>query len=100
MARPSESDQADALAGRLSDDDARLLDQLAEGIARRKLSTAAIFFLESMKPMNFVGASAMVFLRPIVTLVWNDPTKYDRIAKLLEDRGAMELLVRRLEARV
>ena len=100
MARPSEFDQADKLEGGLSEDDRKMLDKLADGIASRKLTTAAIFFLESMKPMNFVGASVMVFLRPIITLVWNDPIKYDRIAKLLENRGAMELLVRRLEARV
>jgi len=100
MARPDESSQADALEARLLEDDVALLEELADGIARRKLTTAAIFFLESMKPMNFVGATAMVFLRPIVTLVWNNPQKYDRIAKLLEDRGAMEILVRRLAARV
>ncbi len=96
--QPGERDQADELEGELTDDDRAMLDQLAEGIASRRLTTPAIFFLESMKPMNFVGSSMMIFFRPIITLIWNNPVRFDRVRELLEHRGAMELLVRRLEA--
>jgi hypothetical protein len=63
------------------------------------MATPAIFFLESMKPLGFVGAQAMHFFRPIVSIVLREPAAYDRLTKLLERRGAVELLLRRLEAR-
>lgn len=83
----------------LTDDERTLLDELADGIARRRLTPAALFFLESMKPMGFVGSQMMVFLRPMVTVIWNNPTRWDQIQALLEKRGSIELLLRRLEAR-
>ncbi len=95
----NESEQADDLAQRLADEDDAMLDELADAIARRRLTPAALFFFESMKPLNFVTSQMMHFLRPLVQVIWSDPKRYDRAAKLLEDRGAIELLCRRLEAR-
>ena len=94
-----ETSAADELEARLAPEDRDLLDQLADGLARRRLTSAALFFLESMKPLNFVTSSMMVFLRPVITTVWSDPQRWDRIQVLLEERGAIELLLRRLEAR-
>jgi hypothetical protein len=88
-----------ALEAALDDDERTLLDQLADGIARRRLTPAALFFLESMKPMGYLGSQLMVFLRPIVGIVWHDPSRWDRVQHLLERRGSIELLLRRLEAR-
>ncbi|HNG82432.1 MAG TPA: hypothetical protein PLW24_23380, partial [Burkholderiaceae bacterium] len=56
-------------------------------------------FLESMQPLSFVGSQMMVFLRPLVAVIWTDPRRWDRVAALLERRGTIELLLRRLEAR-
>jgi len=39
---------------------------LAKALVERKLTAPAIFFLESVKPLSFVGSQAMVFLQPIV----------------------------------
>ena len=41
----------------------------------------------------------MHFFRPIVQTFSTDPRTWDRVARLLEQRGVIELLVRRLEAR-
>jgi hypothetical protein len=90
---------ADALEARLSDEDKQFLDALADGLARRRLTSAALFFLESMKPLNFVTSSMMLVLRPVITTVWSEPARWDRVQRLLEQRGAIELLLRRLEAR-
>ena len=93
------SAQADELEARLSDEDKALLDALADGLATRRLTSAALFFLGSMEPLNFVTSAMLVFLRPIVSTVWSDPKRYDQVTRLLEERGAIELLLRRLEAR-
>jgi len=83
----------------LSEEDRVLLDKLADGIARRRLAVAAIFFLESIKPLNWVSSQAMHFFKPIAQVVVRDQAAYDRVAKLLERRESIELLLRRLEAR-
>ena len=94
-----EDRQADELEAALSDDDRAVLDRVADGLARRRLTTPALFFLESMKPLGFVGSLAMIVFRPIVSIVLSSPDTYDRLTRILERRGSIELLVRRLEAR-
>jgi hypothetical protein len=97
--RPTPEEQADALERTLDEDDRKLLDKLAEGITRRRLTAPAIFFLESMKPLGFVASQALVFFRPVVQAVASNPVTYDRLQKILEQRGSVELLLRRLEER-
>ncbi len=89
----------ETLEASLSEAERELLDSLADGIARRRLTPAALFFLESMKPMGFLGSQMMVFLRPIVAIIWRDPARWDQLQAILERRGSIELLLRRLEAR-
>jgi len=94
-----EEQRADELEAALSDDERAFLDKVADGLARRRLTTAALFFLESMKPLGFLGSQAMHFFRPIVSVVFSSPDAYDRLTRILERRGSIELLLRRLEAR-
>jgi hypothetical protein len=94
-----EDAQARALEASLGDDDRKLLDDLADGIARRRLTPAAVFFLESVKPLGWIGSQVLLFLRPIIALIWPDPLRWDHVQRLLERRGVIELLLRRLEAR-
>ena len=81
-------------------DDAAMLDELADAIVRRHLATPALFFLESMRPLSFVGSQMMIFLRPMISLVWTTPHRWDQLQRVLEERGAVEELARRLEARM
>ncbi|MBK9071226.1 MAG: hypothetical protein IPL79_09535 [Myxococcales bacterium] len=89
----------DQLEAGLSEDERALLDQLADGIAQRRLTTAAIFFVESVKPLEQATSQLMLFFRPIVTAIWSDPVRWDLAQAILERRGSLELLLRRLEAR-
>ena len=83
----------------LSADDRAMLDELADAIAARKLTSAAIFFLESIQPLGFLGSQLMLGLRPLVAIVWASPVRWDQVQRVLEQRGAIEALLRRLEAR-
>lgn len=89
----------EALDASLAADDRALLDDLADAIARRRLTSAAIFMLESMQPLGFLGSQLMLGLRPLVSLVWTQPLRWDQLQRVLERRGTIELLLRRLEAR-
>lgn len=100
MSDRSEDQRVADLEAALSDDERALLDDLAERISRRKMIAPALFFLESSKPLAFVSSQVMLFFRPIVGTMWANPVTYDRINQILERRGSLELLLRRLEARV
>lgn len=97
MPRPTVEQQADALEEELTDDERAVLDDFADAIHRVGMATPALFFFESMKPLGFVGSQALIFFRPLVQALWRDPATYDRVTRLLERRGAIELLLRRLE---
>ncbi len=72
------------------------LDRLAEKIIERRLAAPAILFLESSKPLSFLGNQAMVFFQPIVQTIFNFKT-YDDIMDLLEDRDNIEYLLKKIE---
>ncbi len=94
-----EDKQALELEKTLTDEEKQFLDEMADRIVRRRMTSAALFFLESMKPLGWMGSQMMYFFRPFVQALWSDPKTWDRVAKLLERRGSIELLLRRLEAR-
>ena len=83
----------------LDPEESKLLDELADAVAARELTPAAVFFLESVKPLGWLGSQLLLFFRPIVSLIWHDPVRWDRAQKILEKRGAIEWLLQRLEAR-
>ena len=84
--RPSELDEKDY----------GLLLELARKTVRRRMSVPAIFFLESTKPLSYVGSQAMVFFGPFVRLLFESPNYY-RYSEMLEDRDNLELLLRMIE---
>ncbi len=81
----------------LSPEDAALLDRIAARIVRHGLATPAIFFLESVRPLNFVASQAMVFFGPLATAIL-PRQDYERFAKILEQRESIEALLVRIEA--
>jgi len=60
------------------------------------LTAPAVLFLESAKPLSFLGNQALVFFQPIVQTVFNFRT-YDEITELLEDRENVEVLLKKIE---
>lgn len=77
------------------DDDA-LIDALATRVVRMGLGVPAIFFLESSKPLSFLGSQLLVFLEPFVKTFF-DIKSYDRFYTLMEDRENVEKLIQRVE---
>lgn len=73
-----------------------LLEKLAKGIVDRGLTAPAIFFLESVKPLNFLGSQAMIFFEPIVRSIFPFQA-YSEFAVLLEDRNTLEHLISEIE---
>ena len=81
---------------KLEDDDTVLIRKLADFVIRRNMSVPAVMFLESVRPLNFVGSQAMVFFKPILSRFFSR-VEYDRIAIILEKREVVDLLINEIE---
>ena len=73
-----------------------LADLMCREIVRRGLTTPAVMFLEMSRPLNFLGAQAMQFFKPIVT-PFLPSNQYGVLLGFLERRGSVEYLCRRME---
>ncbi len=76
--------------------DEELLQKIAVMVVRRGLAVPAVFFLESTKPLSFLGSQALVFLEPFVKSFLNIAS-YDRFVSMMEDRKNIEKLITRIE---
>jgi hypothetical protein len=81
-----------------AEEDEKLLEAVAERVVRMGMAVPAIFFLESTKPLSYIGSQALVFLEPFVKSFLN-LASYDRFVALLEDRQNIEKLLRKIEDR-
>ena len=76
--------------------DQQLITGLADKIVRRGLAVPAIFFLEMVKYMSFIGSQLMVFFGPVIT-VFIQSESYYKITHLLEERQNVEFLMLEIE---
>ena len=60
------------------------------------MAVPAVIFLESVKPLNYVGSQVLVFFQPIATTIF-DTADYAELTSLLEQRGSLEVLLKRIE---
>ncbi len=86
-------DDADALPPERRDE---LVDKIARAVVDRNLTAPAIFMLESMKPLSFIGSQVMVFLDPLVRSIFT-LKGYNDVRLAMEDRRNVELLLSRIE---
>lgn len=73
-----------------------LVERIAQRVVDMGMGMISIAFLESLKPLSFVGSSILVFARPIFN-VFFDGVGYDRFIELVEDRRNIDHLVDRIE---
>ncbi len=73
-----------------------LLEKLAQWIVRRNLTTPAILFLETGKPLNFLGSQLLIAFSPFVQAFFKGE-QYHKIALILEKDENVELLLQYIE---
>ena len=81
---------------KLSEKQTELLDKLAKKVIEYRMTVPAIMFLETVKPLSYIGSQTMVFFEPMVKAVFN-VAEYDEIRILMEDRRNVEELLGRIE---
>jgi len=82
--------------GMLPEEEEAVLEKLAKKVVDKGMTVPAIVFLESVKPLNFIGSQTMVFFEPIVQTVFNFKD-YDNLRAALEKRESIEILILRIE---
>ncbi|MFH1011944.1 MAG: hypothetical protein V1784_12010 [bacterium] len=80
----------------LTDEQIVLFDRMADRLVRMRLTTPAILFLESVRPLNYLGSQAMVFFAPFVHAFFS-LREYDLIQEALEHRETLGYLADLLE---
>ena len=73
-----------------------VLDKLARKTVEKGMAVPAILFLESVKPLNFIGSQVMVFFEPVVQTIFNFKD-YDTFRSALEKRESIEILLLKIE---
>lgn len=81
----------------LSEEDIVFLERLSKWIVQRRMSAPAILFLESVKPLNFIGSQFLFFFEPIVK-IFVGGKGYTRFAQIIEKRDNVEAFLRCIEA--
>ena len=80
----------------LNIDDKVFLTRMAEEVIARRLTTPSIFFLEMMKPLNFVSSQAMIFFGPIIS-AFVKTDGYYKAAEIFENHNSVEFLIQEIE---
>jgi hypothetical protein len=81
-----------------SADEERIINRITDEVMKRELETVAIIFLESVKPISFVGSQmGMAFVAPFLIIFGDLGIDY---IKFFEKRENVEKLLKRLEEEI
>lgn len=78
------------------EDFSEFMEKIAKEIVQRQLTVPAIIFLESVKPLSFLGNQLLIFANPVVSLVVRTGNYY-KFVRMIEDRENVEKLTIAIE---
>ncbi len=73
-----------------------LINKIAQKVIDYRLSPVAIVFLESSKPISFLGNQFLIFMQPFYRALFAY-REYEEITAMLEDRNNIEALICEIE---
>lgn len=82
----------------LSAEQVELFAKLSDAVVRRRLTVPAVIFLESVRPLNYIGSQVMVFFSPFAHALF-ETRQYDLVRQALENRETLGYLCDLLEAK-
>jgi hypothetical protein len=81
----------------LPEEEMAVIEKVAKKTVEKGMTVPAILFLETVKPLNFIGSQVLVFFEPVVQSIFNFHD-YDTLRSALEKRYSIEILLQRIEA--
>ncbi len=82
--------------GKLTPEQDEVLEKVARKVVEKRMTVPALMFIESVKPLNFIGSQVMVFFEPIVQTLF-DFKSYTVFREVIEDRENVEILMQKIE---
>lgn len=73
------------------------VDKVADFLVRFGMTTPALFTLETMRPLSYVGSQFMHILTPAISTFLTSEA-WNEMADLLEDRRGMDYVLKRIES--
>jgi hypothetical protein len=80
-----------------TEDERRVAERVCDWLTRRGLGQVALLALEAHRGLNYYSAHALHFFRPLVAALF-DTRDYRVFSEMLERRGSIDFLVRRIES--
>jgi len=98
----------------LNEEELETLEKLAERVVKMNMAVPAIMFLESVRPLNYLGSQVMLFFRPLLGIASETVNLatapllgfsvnvkfYNRLQEVLEKRASVEALIVRIERKL
>ena len=80
----------------LTEEQLEIIERNAKYIVKKGMGTIAILFIDSMKPLSFVGSQMLQIANPILTLIpyFKD---FDKVAEMMEDKENVNYFLNRIE---
>jgi len=82
--------------GKITPEQDEVLDKVAKKVVQKRMTVPALMFIESVKPLNFIGAQLMVFFEPIVQSLFEFKS-YNIFREAIENRDNVEILMQKIE---
>lgn len=73
-----------------------LLKKIAKFIASKRMTPPAVFFFETVKPLNYISSQVLAYLEPFLTMLI-PRQEYNDVVKILEQRDGLEYFLSVLE---
>lgn len=73
-----------------------LINKIAQKVVDLRLAPVAIVFLESSKPITFIGNQFLIFMQPFYRAIFSY-NEYEEVTAMLEDRNNIEKLICEIE---
>ena len=73
-----------------------ILHKIAFKVVQWRMTVPAILFLESVKPLNYIGSQMLVFFEPFVQTLFT-VKDYNEFVRMMEERENVERLLQRIE---
>jgi len=73
-----------------------LINKIAQRVVDYRLTPVAIVFLESSKPLSFIGNQFLIFMQPFYRALFSF-REYEEVTAMLEERKNIETLICEIE---
>ena len=73
-----------------------IIDKTAKFIAERRLGAPALMFLESVRPLTYIGSQMLYFIAPFANLLFKE-NEFEEFAAMMSERKYTDLLLKRID---